>query len=216
MAYAHIAANAVINTLANHDNSDEVGGINNADLIDEDLQETNHHVTMAVAHWFRGADNHQQLNKVVHDVSTVNDHPSGFHCTWNTSERVSWFRCARGDHDRQAPCFNCPAVQRLGTLVCRTDLDESIDTILSLSQGQRHEPDLEWLGPLPAPEGPAAHCLQAIRHLPNWRAGLTSARPTTAPSPTRPWPPTTSSETPLPSRLRRYRRRHTQHLGRGR
>ena len=164
LAYAHIAANAVIGTLADHDNSDEVDELD-ADLIDEQLEEANHDVAMAVAHWFRGADNHRQLNQVVHDVSTVNDHPSGFDCTRNTSESVSWFHCAAGDNDRQAPCLNCPSVRKLGTLTCSTDLDESIDDIIFLLQGKRHEPNLDQLGPLPAPEGPAAHCLKAIRHL---------------------------------------------------
>ncbi len=164
LAYAHIAANAVIGTLADHDNSDEVGELD-ADLIDEQLEEANHDVTMAVAHWFRGAAFHFQLGEVVHDVSTVNDRPSGFDCTRNTSESVSWFHCAAGDNDRQAPCLNCPAVQRLGTLICRTDLHETIDTILGLAQGERREPDLERLGPLPSPAGPASHCLKAIRNL---------------------------------------------------
>ena len=119
---------------------------------------------MAVAHWFRGAAFHFQLGEVVHDVSTVNDHPSRFDCTRNMSQSVSWFFCAQHT-ERQSPCLNCPAVQRLGTLICHTDLDETIDTILGLAQGERREPDLQRLGPLPSPEGPAAHCLKAIRHL---------------------------------------------------
>ncbi len=171
VAYAHIAANAIIHTLANHDNTDEVGELN-AELIDEALDEANHRVIAAAAHWSKGADFHFRLGDVVHDASTVNDHPSGFDCTRNISESVSWFHCADGDCDQQAPCLNCPAVRRLGTLVCRTDLDKTIDTILRLSTDERHEPDLEQLGPLPAPEGPAAHCLKAIRHLAEMAHGL--------------------------------------------
>ena len=164
VAYAHIAANAVINTLADHDNTDEVDELD-AELIDEALDEANHRATAAAASWFRAADFHFQLGEVVHDASAVNDQPCGFDCTRNTSENVSWFHCANGDNDQQAPCLNCPAVQRLGTLICSTDLGETINTILSLYTDERQEPDLEQLGPLPTPEGAAAHCLKAVQHL---------------------------------------------------
>lgn len=164
LAYVDIAASAVINTLANHDNRDEVGELN-AELIDEELEEANHHVTMAIADWFRAAQFHYKLDDVVYDVSTVNDHPSGFDCTRNTSQNISWFHCANGDNDRQAPCLNCPAMQKLGNPIYRTKLDRTIDNMLKLSTGERYEPDLQQLGPLPSPEGPAAHCRHAIQHL---------------------------------------------------
>ncbi|MCY4555671.1 MAG: hypothetical protein OXF79_04690 [Chloroflexi bacterium] len=164
VAYSHIAANAVIHTLANHDNRDEVGELN-ADLIDEKLAEANHRVTMALADWFRAAEFHFKLGDVVHDVSTVNDHPSGFDCTRDTSQNVSWFHCANGDYDRQAPCLNCPAVQKLGTPTCSTNLEHAIDTILEISTGRRREPNMDQLGPMPPPESPVAHCRHAIGHL---------------------------------------------------
>ena len=164
VAYSHIAANAVIHTLSNHDNRDEVGEFY-ADLIDEKLAEANHRVTMALADWFRAAEFHFKLGDVVHDVSTVNDHPSGFDCTRDTSQNVSWFHCAGMDRDRQAPCLNCPSVQKLGTPTCSTNLEHAIDTILELATGERYEPNMDHLGPMPPPESPAAHCRHAIGHL---------------------------------------------------
>ncbi len=164
VAYSHIAANAVIHTLSNHDNRDEVGEFY-ADLIDEKLAEANHRVTMALADWFEAAQFHFKLGDVIYDASTVNDHPSGFDCTRNTSQNVSWFHCAGTDRDRQAPCLNCPAVPKLGTPTCSTNLSHTIDTILELATGERYEPEMDQLGPLPPPESPAAHCRHAIGHL---------------------------------------------------
>ena len=164
VAYAHIAANAVINTLANRDNREEVGEIN-AELIDEALEEANRFVTTATAAWFRAAEFHFKLGDVVYDLSNVNDHPSGFDCTRNTSQNVSWFHCADADRDRQAPCLNCPSVQKLGNPIYSTKLDRNIETILKAANDGRQEPDLQQLGPLPPPEGPATHCRHAIQLL---------------------------------------------------
>ena len=164
VAYSHIAANTVIHTLANHDNRDEVGEFN-ADLIDEELEEANHRVAKALTNWFGAAEFHSKLGDMVYDVSTVNDHPSGFDCTRDTSQNVSWFHCAGIDRDRQAPCLNCPAVQKLGTPTCNTNLEQTIHAILELPTGERYEPEVNHLGSMPATEDPAAHCRHAIGHL---------------------------------------------------
>ena len=163
LAYVHIAASAVIKTLANHDNRAEVCGPD-TDLINDELDTANQQVTMALADWFRGANYNHELGAVIHRVFSVADHPSGFDCTRNSSQTTSWFHCAV-DVRQQAPCFNCPSVKKLGTLVCNSDMASSIDTILRLSEGQRYEADVEQLGPLPVPEAPATHCRHAVQHL---------------------------------------------------
>ena len=63
------------------------------------------------------------------------------------------------DMVRQASYRNCPTNRNPDTLVC------TIDPIISVSSGEMREPDLHQLGPLPTPEGPAVHCLKAIRQL---------------------------------------------------
>ena len=163
LAYAHMAAKAIVNTLAGYDNRCEVGEID-SDLIDENLDNAGHAVSMATASWFRAAQSYQGLDDAADAVSKVADHPSGFDCTRNISQSTSWFHCAY-DTQQEAPCLNCPSIRRLRIQNRQTEFDQTIEFILEMSSPDNREPDLEELGPLPDPENPAAHCLKAIQHL---------------------------------------------------
>lgn len=163
LAYARMAATAIVNTLANYDNRDEVGELG-AEFIDDDLSDADNVVTVSTAPWFEAAQTQDNYGSIIRQITEVADHTSGFDCTRNISQPGSWFSCA-SHRLRETPCLVCPSIKNLGTLICSTDLEATIDYILEMAQHETEELDLEQLGPMPEPEHPVIHCFKAIVHI---------------------------------------------------
>ena len=178
LAYARIAATAIVNTLANYDNRDEVGELD-AELIDETLSDANDVVTVSTSPWFDATQTQDNYGRIIRQITQVADHPSGFDCTRNISQPASWFSCA-SHRLQEAPCLVCPSIKNLGTLICSTDVEATIDYILEMAQYETEELDLEELGPMPEPEHPVTHCFKAIEHIvqmaPAFEAGSVNHR----------------------------------------